>query len=88
VHGTLSVGGHFKTVNHNGKKTRVRVEKITTGNNVYYAIKFVRLIREEELPDLAHFIIIKKFKNYLLVENEMVFMEKTFKAIVNIVINL
>lgn len=77
----------FKSVNHNGKKSIVAVRKGFASGKVFYNLVIRKLILKNTFDDYKNFTIVREFKDYYYIENELFFIESSFLTIVDIALN-
>lgn len=77
----------FKSVNYKGKKSIVAVCKGSDSGKVFYNLVLRKLIPKNTFDDYKNFTIVREFKDYYYIENELFFIEESFLTIVDIVLN-
>ena len=80
-------GKAFKSVNLKGEKARVWITKGIDDNNVFYSIGIRKVIKKENFKFAKNFRILRESENYLLIENEILLIEKSFANIIDIALN-
>lgn len=77
----------FKSVNHEGKKSIVAVRKGSDSGKVFYNLVIRKLILKNVFDGYKNFTIVREFKDYYYIENELFFIEESFLTIVDIALN-
>ncbi len=77
----------FKSVNHKGQKSMVAVRRGSDSGKVFYNLAIRKLILKNTFDDHKNFTIVKEFKDYYYIENELFFIESSFLTIVDIALN-